>query len=160
MRTEATISNGVLSIFICHSPGLYFLTVATKFSCVSLRCRRAAMVINDVIVAFSGGRIDYSGDFEMPSLAGPHHGTTLKSDSEECTKLLNLATSPLQRINRSHRPLNGTACSSLCVICMAKQSCVVFKPCRHLRCCGNCAERVGTCPICRKQIVERELVYV
>ncbi|GMH94215.1 hypothetical protein TrVE_jg1265 [Triparma verrucosa] len=124
-------------------------------------CRRAAKAINDVIVAFGGGGADYFGDVEMLGLEGPDHDTTSNSDSEERTKLIGLATSPIRRVNGSHQPnLNDIARSSLCVICMAKRSCVVFKPCRHLRCCGSCAERVDKCPICRKGIVEREFVYV
>ena len=47
--------------------------------------------------------------------------------------------------------------SFLCTVCKDQTRCVVFVPCSHLVCCGDCAVRVFSmparaCPICRQPI--------
>ncbi|GMI35526.1 hypothetical protein TeGR_g9009 [Tetraparma gracilis] len=36
----------------------------------------------------------------------------------------------------------------------------VTLPCKHLRCCESCLERVDQCPVCREAIKEKVFVYV
>lgn len=39
-----------------------------------------------------------------------------------------------------------------CVICMDRQRNVVILDCGHFCCCGECAQRVNNCPVCRRAI--------
>jgi len=48
----------------------------------------------------------------------------------------------------------------LCVVCLTKRANTVCMPCKHLRCCSGCLERLEACPICREVIKEKVLVYV
>jgi len=122
--------------------------------------KRAATAINGVIQAFGGGEMVEMGEGFFDE-SGENGTNAAGGEDNNNRKLIGLQTSPIRRTNASNTTqLNDIARSSLCVICMAKRSCVVFKPCRHLRCCGSCAERVDKCPICRKKIEEREFVYV
>eukprot|EP01000_Liburna_glaciale_P003784 NODE_3185_length_485_cov_774.165138_g2542_i0.p1 GENE.NODE_3185_length_485_cov_774.165138_g2542_i0~~NODE_3185_length_485_cov_774.165138_g2542_i0.p1 ORF type:complete len:150 (-),score=76.09 NODE_3185_length_485_cov_774.165138_g2542_i0:34-462(-) len=43
----------------------------------------------------------------------------------------------------------------LCVVCMESQKEVIFYPCRHKVACRGCAEKVGQCPMCRADVVDR-----
>ena len=47
----------------------------------------------------------------------------------------------------------------ICVICQSQLPKMLFRPCRHLCCCGECARRVSNCPMCRKMIHQREEVF-
>lgn len=49
--------------------------------------------------------------------------------------------------------------SRLCKICLDKEVSVLFFPCKHLICCQACAPRLAKCPMCRKIIREKILVY-
>jgi E3 ubiquitin-protein ligase BOI-like protein len=37
-----------------------------------------------------------------------------------------------------------------CVICMDRNACMVFFPCKHMRTCEPCSAALQTCPICRE----------
>ncbi|XP_052238222.1 E3 ubiquitin-protein ligase XIAP-like isoform X1 [Dreissena polymorpha] len=47
----------------------------------------------------------------------------------------------------------------VCKICMDKDVCITFMPCRHLATCEDCAGTLHTCPICRKPVEDRVRVY-
>ncbi|XP_063000661.1 E3 ubiquitin-protein ligase LRSAM1 [Elgaria multicarinata webbii] len=42
-----------------------------------------------------------------------------------------------------------------CVVCMEQEAQVVFLNCGHVCCCQTCSEALSTCPLCRKDIVQR-----
>nr|XP_034968563.1 E3 ubiquitin-protein ligase LRSAM1 isoform X2 [Zootoca vivipara] len=42
-----------------------------------------------------------------------------------------------------------------CVVCMEREAQVVFLTCGHVCCCQTCSEALSTCPLCRKDIVQR-----
>ncbi|CAI5799408.1 E3 ubiquitin-protein ligase LRSAM1 isoform X2 [Podarcis lilfordi] len=42
-----------------------------------------------------------------------------------------------------------------CVICKEREAQVVFLTCGHACCCQTCSEALSTCPLCRKDIVQR-----
>ncbi|KAK7582361.1 hypothetical protein V9T40_013806 [Parthenolecanium corni] len=46
-----------------------------------------------------------------------------------------------------------------CVICLEKQSNIVFLPCGHLCTCSNCSLCVNQCPLCRCDIESKMQVY-
>lgn len=48
---------------------------------------------------------------------------------------------------------------STCVVCLENEQTRMFKPCRHLACCDECAETLLLCPICRTPIEKRTRVY-
>ena len=47
-----------------------------------------------------------------------------------------------------------------CTVCLAEKRSVLFLPCGHLVCCGECSEGVDECPICRKVIGSRKTVFM
>lgn len=47
-----------------------------------------------------------------------------------------------------------------CNVCMDKEADTVFMPCRHMCACESCANRLNTCPICRRKIEQCIKVYV
>ncbi|CAG9854751.1 unnamed protein product [Phyllotreta striolata] len=49
--------------------------------------------------------------------------------------------------------------STECVICLDMECEIIFVPCGHLCCCGNCAVPVKDCPLCRGSI-ERKITLV
>jgi hypothetical protein len=46
-----------------------------------------------------------------------------------------------------------------CVVCMENARAVVFRPCRHLSCCAECAAGLTECPHCRTPIEDRENIF-
>ncbi|XP_063172421.1 E3 ubiquitin-protein ligase LRSAM1 isoform X2 [Candoia aspera] len=42
-----------------------------------------------------------------------------------------------------------------CVVCMELEAQVVFLNCGHVCCCQSCSEALHTCPLCRREIVQR-----
>uniref|UniRef100_A0A8D0BVH6 Leucine rich repeat and sterile alpha motif containing 1 n=1 Tax=Salvator merianae TaxID=96440 RepID=A0A8D0BVH6_SALMN len=42
-----------------------------------------------------------------------------------------------------------------CVVCLEQEAQVVFLNCGHVCCCQGCSEALNTCPLCRKDIVQR-----
>lgn len=42
-----------------------------------------------------------------------------------------------------------------CVVCMEREAQMVFLSCGHVCCCQTCSEALHTCPLCRKDIVQR-----
>ena len=47
-----------------------------------------------------------------------------------------------------------------CTVCYVEKRGVLFLPCGHLVCCGECSERVHECPMCREDISSRKTVYM
>ena len=49
-----------------------------------------------------------------------------------------------------------------CVICLYQDRNMVFSPCHHLCACSTCGSNpvLTSCPICRTNITERQIVYV
>ncbi|OQS04679.1 hypothetical protein THRCLA_03106 [Thraustotheca clavata] len=61
----------------------------------------------------------------------------------------------LQQIRQSLRQQYKDAIESkveTCIVCLTEKVSMVFLPCRHRVLCGNCALRVNTCPVDRKEI--------
>ena len=48
----------------------------------------------------------------------------------------------------------------VCCICMSTVRNHVLMPCFHMCVCGNCASRVGRCPVCREQVQQTHRIYV
>ena len=46
-----------------------------------------------------------------------------------------------------------------CKICMDKEVGVVFIPCGHIACCVDCGESFSYCPICRREIELKNLIF-
>ncbi len=50
--------------------------------------------------------------------------------------------------------------SVACAICMAGTRAVAFAPCGHIACCGECAAKVGACPLCKMGIMQRVPIFL
>ncbi|XP_039573437.1 E3 ubiquitin-protein ligase XIAP isoform X4 [Passer montanus] len=48
----------------------------------------------------------------------------------------------------------------LCKICMAKDVSVVFIPCGHLVACKECAQLLNECPVCRRDIMKIQEIFM
>ncbi|KAF1635887.1 E3 ubiquitin-protein ligase LRSAM1, partial [Eudyptes filholi] len=48
---------------------------------------------------------------------------------------------------------------SECVVCMERETQMIFLPCGHVCCCQTCCERLHTCPLCRKDITQRIRIF-
>ena len=46
-----------------------------------------------------------------------------------------------------------------CVCCWSTDRNIMFRPCKHVVTCTDCANRISECPICRQSITERESVF-
>ena len=47
-----------------------------------------------------------------------------------------------------------------CVICLEKNKCFLFLPCKHVPCCEECSELVTDCPICRNKIESKLKIFI
>ncbi|KAM6046889.1 E3 ubiquitin-protein ligase LRSAM1 isoform 3-T5 [Theristicus caerulescens] len=56
-------------------------------------------------------------------------------------------------------PLQWDEKKSECVVCMEKETQMVFLPCGHVCCCQTCCERLHACPLCRKDITQRIRIF-
>lgn len=50
--------------------------------------------------------------------------------------------------------------NDLCCICLETKKNRVFLPCGHVSCCFGCGYKVLKCPICRKEITNRHIVFI
>ncbi|XP_053940048.1 E3 ubiquitin-protein ligase LRSAM1 isoform X2 [Cuculus canorus] len=48
---------------------------------------------------------------------------------------------------------------SECVVCMERETQMIFLPCGHVCCCQTCCERLHTCPLCRKDVTQRIRIF-
>nr|ANW12278.1 iap3 [Malacosoma sp. alphabaculovirus] len=56
-----------------------------------------------------------------------------------------------------------TAASSnvmACVVCMDRDRCIMFSPCKHIVCCDDCAVVVDSCVLCRSLIEYRTRIFL
>lgn len=58
-------------------------------------------------------------------------------------------------INQIDSNDNITVIQNECVVCMERESDMVFLPCGHLCCCNNCQMPLIECPICRGKLERR-----
>jgi chromosome segregation ATPase len=58
------------------------------------------------------------------------------------------------------RSLEALEDAETCTVCLAEKRGVLFLPCGHLVCCGECSEKVNECPMCRKVIRKRKTVFM
>ncbi|XP_050763720.1 E3 ubiquitin-protein ligase LRSAM1 isoform X1 [Gymnogyps californianus] len=56
-------------------------------------------------------------------------------------------------------PLQWDEKKSECVVCMERETQMIFLPCGHVCCCQTCCERLHTCPLCRKDITQRIRIF-
>ncbi|XP_018588298.1 E3 ubiquitin-protein ligase LRSAM1 isoform X2 [Scleropages formosus] len=67
--------------------------------------------------------------------------------------------SPVLGVVPSAPSLEERPGSSECVVCMEKESQVIFLPCGHVCCCQVCSDALQTCPLCRSHISQRVRIY-
>ncbi|XP_072344282.1 E3 ubiquitin-protein ligase LRSAM1 isoform X4 [Scyliorhinus torazame] len=48
---------------------------------------------------------------------------------------------------------------SECVVCLERESQMIFLPCGHVCCCQTCGTELHTCPLCRKDIEQKIRMY-
>uniref|UniRef100_A0A4W3J196 Leucine rich repeat and sterile alpha motif containing 1 n=1 Tax=Callorhinchus milii TaxID=7868 RepID=A0A4W3J196_CALMI len=118
--------------------------------------------------------VDLSADRYLPLFA--HHRITLKmlrymtpADLQQVPTLLAPAeiqpsapaeeegeagpSSPLLKVSRA------VVAQSECVVCLERESQMIFLPCGHVCCCQPCAVVLRTCPLCRAGIEQKIRMY-
>ncbi|GMI32632.1 hypothetical protein TrCOL_g11003 [Triparma columacea] len=58
------------------------------------------------------------------------------------------------------RSLEALEDAEACIMCLDVKRSVLFLPCCHLVCCGECSETVDDCPMCRGVIGSRKTVFM
>jgi len=48
----------------------------------------------------------------------------------------------------------------VCVVCMDRDRCIMFSPCKHIVCCDDCAVVVDSCVLCRSLIEYRTRIFL
>uniref|UniRef100_A0A4W3K893 RING-type domain-containing protein n=1 Tax=Callorhinchus milii TaxID=7868 RepID=A0A4W3K893_CALMI len=62
-------------------------------------------------------------------------------------------SSPLLKVSRA------VVAQSECVVCLERESQMIFLPCGHVCCCQPCAVVLRTCPLCRAGIEQKIRMY-
>lgn len=60
---------------------------------------------------------------------------------------------PVENVQDGEAPINAT-----CEVCMDTKKNTAFIPCGH-GACNSCADRVGNCPVCRRDIRSKQRLY-
>ncbi|XP_078082206.1 E3 ubiquitin-protein ligase LRSAM1 [Mustelus asterias] len=55
--------------------------------------------------------------------------------------------------------LEEVLAQSECVVCLERESQMIFLPCGHVCCCQTCGAELRTCPLCRKDIEQKIRMY-
>ena len=87
---------------------------------------------------------------------------------DSCLELERILRESLVRIEarKSALVIQGTLQrhreDSVCVVCQESQKTVVLVPCGHLCLCEDCSEieQLVSCPLCRKEIIQRIKTFV
>lgn len=136
---------------------------------------RAAVMSNALIMVLLncrvGSTIEFRGSAGMLFL---DQATWLSMGPDPESKLINVLvvhmvsdefvrnyhnTADYKRRSGSTEPV-ATASDIICSICLEKEACLMFVPCKHICCCSPCAKKVDICPMCRSPIEERRVVRV
>ncbi|XP_030461296.1 probable BOI-related E3 ubiquitin-protein ligase 3 [Syzygium oleosum] len=73
------------------------------------------------------------------------NGNVGEDDAESCCHVMT-NTNPNRE---SGKPGTGEDGAGICRNCNARESSVLFMPCRHIGCCMVCEPLLGSCPVCR-----------
>lgn len=65
-----------------------------------------------------------------------------EDDAESCCHVM-------KNTNSNDNPGIGEKGAGICRSCNARESSVLFMPCRHIGCCRVCEPLLGSCPVCR-----------
>ncbi|XP_069465907.1 E3 ubiquitin-protein ligase LRSAM1 isoform X2 [Ambystoma mexicanum] len=65
----------------------------------------------------------------------------------------------LSPVSPATPPAQAEERNSECVVCMEHVAQMIFLNCGHVCCCSNCSEVLRTCPLCRKDIIQRIRIY-
>jgi len=82
-------------------------------------------------------------------------------DSEEVPAALKEAQAEVLHLRQELYYLQNAPIGDLaCVICQTYRPKMLFRPCKHVCCCWECARRVTACPMCRVRIRAKVEVYL
>lgn len=82
-------------------------------------------------------------------------------ESEEVPSALKEARAEVMRLRQELYYLQNAPIGDLaCVVCQTLRPKLLFRPCKHVCCCSECARRVTICPMCRVRIRAKVEVYL
>lgn len=83
------------------------------------------------------------------------NGNAGEDDRESCRRAMMANTNP----NGESGKLGiGEKGAGICRYCNARESSVLFMPCRHVGCCQACEPLLGSCPVCKMEKKASEVV--
>ncbi|CAF1255355.1 unnamed protein product [Rotaria magnacalcarata] len=65
-----------------------------------------------------------------------------------------------KRTYENGKPNSQTNKNPTCSVCLDKPPDMVFIPCGHVTTCETCSSIVSDCPICRKNITNKQRIYL
>lgn len=78
---------------------------------------------------------------------------------ERLEQLQKIVESSAQKISDAILNAKLSSDEGLCKVCLDAPKSIVFSPCGHHICCAECAAKVDTCPICRKSIDQKIVLF-
>ncbi len=101
-------------------------------------------------------KIDYSTTYLKPIiyLSDTVGGPVITPHSEDLSQLFKKIEISPQVANKDD-PLEF-----VCSVCLSKRKNTVYFPCHHMTCCSECANQCSVCPICRKEIKNKIVVFL
>ncbi|XP_029776987.1 E3 ubiquitin-protein ligase LRSAM1 isoform X2 [Suricata suricatta] len=66
---------------------------------------------------------------------------------------------PTEPVSPSAPPAELDVQTSECVVCLEQEAQMIFLDCGHVCCCQQCCQPLRTCPLCRREIVQRLRIY-
>ena len=92
---------------------------------------------------------------------GLEHFNMLKCEQLERALKVTLEAVELRKATLLRDELDVQKEQRLCVVCCAVERTIVLLPCRHLCLCSDCAEHdsLKDCPLCRKEIQQKFIVF-
>ena len=72
---------------------------------------------------------------------------------------LNQPSPSKKRKDASHNVAETEEDNYTCSICMDRPKTVLFLPCKHFKCCMECAAKCDRCPICMRNVMDRLKIY-
>uniref|UniRef100_A0ABI7ZNZ0 Leucine rich repeat and sterile alpha motif containing 1 n=1 Tax=Felis catus TaxID=9685 RepID=A0ABI7ZNZ0_FELCA len=64
-----------------------------------------------------------------------------------------------ESVSPSAPPAELEVQTSECVVCLEQEAQMIFLNCGHVCCCQQCCQPLRTCPLCRREIVQRLRIY-
>jgi baculoviral IAP repeat-containing protein 7/8 len=94
---------------------------------------------------------------QRSNLASPEY------EQQRCERRLDnfqTYTTPSLPVSSSLSSSSSSSSATTCIVCMDRDRCIMFSPCKHIVSCDHCAALVDSCVVCRSIIECRTKIYL